>query len=62
MKVKVGRVAKLVVAGLTAAVVGLNEAFGDNLLEANEVVSVILAVLGVYGVYRVPNTPDEVRR
>lgn len=52
---KVGVVAKTIVAGVLALAQGLNLAVGDNTLTTSEMITSVLAVLTVLGVYVVPN-------
>ena len=52
---KIGKVAKTVVAGLFAAVTIAYSAVSDDVYTSTEIVNTVLAVLTVIGVYVVPN-------
>lgn len=56
---KIGSVAKAIVAGVLAAAQGLNIAMGDDTLTTSEMITSVLAVLTVLGVYVVPNGKDD---
>lgn len=52
---KIGKVAKTVVAGLFAAVTIAYSAVSDDVYTSTEIVNTVLAVLTAIGVYVVPN-------
>lgn len=52
---KVGTVAKSIVAGTLALAEMVNLAMGDDTLTTSEMITAVLAVLTVLGVYVVPN-------
>jgi hypothetical protein len=53
---KIGKMAKSIVGGLSAGLAALVTAMGDNVVSQGEVVTIALAVLGALGItYVVPN-------
>ena len=59
LKLKLGPVAKTVVACVAAAGTALNVAVGDNVLDVQDLIQIGLAVATVAGVYAVPNKPSH---
>ena len=56
---RIGKMAKSIVAALFAAAVVVNAAVSDDLFTTTELVNSVLAVLGALGVYAVPNASQS---
>lgn len=56
---KIGKVAKTVVAGLFAAVTVAYSAVSDDVYTSTEVINTVLAVLTALGVWAVPNSEQS---
>lgn len=59
---RIGKVAKTVVAGLFAAVTIAYSAVSDDVYTSTEVVNTVLAILTAIGVYAVPNADQSQSR
>lgn len=56
---KIGKVAKTIVAGLFAAATVMYSAVSDDVYTSTEIVNTVLAVLAAVGVYAVPNAEQS---
>ncbi|HYD28891.1 hypothetical protein [Brevundimonas sp.] len=53
------RIAKFIVAAVTAGAVAAGTALADDVFTTTDGVTIALAILGALGVYAVPNRPEH---